>query len=216
MRVDLYGLVHKGQRYRLFTFARELSRGDLTDPATCAHVANEVRELAGMLRDHAENERRYIHPLFVAAGYGTDALDHEHAALEGTLAEWETIVERGMWDDLYRVTMQLIGNYLLHIAEEEAAQASSLWPRYSDAELGAVFTRFKAERDPTAARADLALMLPAMNPAEFARLLGGLRSAPESLRREISKLADRPFEEEAVARAERTENLPAHHQLSHH
>lgn len=55
-----------------------------------------------------------------------------------------------------------------------------------------------------------------MNPAEFGRVLAGLRNAPGSLRRESSKLAERPFEEEAVARAARTGNLPTHPHASHH
>ena len=83
----------------------------------------------------------------------------------------------GRWSELYRASMRLIAEYLLHIDAEERAQVDVLWSNYGDAELGAVLTCFKAERPPAAAQKDLELMLPALSVSELARLLGGVRAA---------------------------------------
>lgn len=190
MRTDLYGMVHKAQRYHLFTFAQDLSRADLTNDGVRTDLARRVHGIVEMLRDHAANEERYIHPLFERLGAGADAIDTEHHALEARLAELVAIVDGGRWDELYRVTMRFIGEYLLHIDAEERAQAEVLWPNYSDAELTAVFVRFKAERDPAADRADLALFLPALSVPELTGLLGRIRgSAPERQRSDVFDLA---------------------------
>jgi hypothetical protein len=165
MRTDLYGLVHKAQRHRLFTLGHELGPADVDDPATRVRLASAVREIVAMLADHAENERRYIHPLFAAISGAADRLEREHRELEGVLDQWVKIVEEGRWTEMYRATMRIIGEYLLHIDAEECAQAEILWPNYPDADLAAVMARFKAERDPAAARADLALLMPVMKPA---------------------------------------------------
>jgi hypothetical protein len=177
MRTDLYGLVHKAQRYHLFGFARELSRANLDDAATRQRLRGEVQAIAEMLIDHANNEERYIHPLYEASGHGAISLDQDHRALDGRIAQWLQIVESDRWSDLYRATMRLVAEYLLHIDAEERAQADILWPSYTDSELGAVMTRFKDERDPSSASRDLELMLPALSVPELGGLLRGVRSA---------------------------------------
>jgi hypothetical protein len=63
--------------------------------------------------------------------------------------------------------MRIIGEYLLHIDAAERAQSELLRPNYANAELGAGMARFKAERDPGAARADMALM-PVLSAAQRA------------------------------------------------
>lgn len=170
MRTDLYGLVHKAQRHRLFALGRELGTAEVDDPATRTHLAGAVREIVAMLADHAENERRYIHPLFARIGAAAEGIEREHHELEALLERWGEIVDQGRWADLYRATMRLIGEYLLHIDAEERAQAEVLWPHYTDAELAAVMARFKAERDPAAARADLGLLMPVLSAPQRAAL----------------------------------------------
>jgi hypothetical protein len=172
MRIDLYRLVHKAQRHRLFAFAQELGRADLDDADTRSHIARELHGIREMLLDHAGNEQRYIHPLFAKLGHVPERIEREHRELEAELAHWASLLDEERWPALYPATMRLIGEYLLHIDEEERAQAELLWPAYSDAELGAVFTRFKAERDPALARADLKLFLSALNASELAALFG--------------------------------------------
>ena len=170
MRTDLYGLVHKAQRHRLFGLGHELGTADIDDPATRARVASAVREIAAMLVDHAENERRYIHPLFAKVGGAAERIEREHHELEALLGQWVEIIDQRRWAELYRATMRIIGEYLLHIDAEERAQAEVLWPSYTDAELATVLARFKAERDPAAARADLALLMPVLSAPQRAAL----------------------------------------------
>lgn len=170
MRTDLYGLVHKAQRHRLFTLGHDLGVADVDDPATRAQLARAVRQIASMLADHAENERRYLHSLFAKVSGAADRIEREHQEFETVLDRWVEIVDQGRWAELYRATMRIIGEYLLHIDGEERAQAEVLWPNYTDAELAAVMARFKAERDPAAARADLELLIPVLTAPQRAAL----------------------------------------------
>lgn len=170
MRTDLYGLVHKAQRHRLFALGHELGTADLDDSATRTRLASAVHEIAAILADHAQNEERYVHPLFASIGGAAGGIEREHQELEALLGRWVEIVDHGRWAELYRATMRIIGEYLLHVDAEERAQADVLWPNYSDAELAAVMARFKAERDPAAARADLALLMPVLSLSQRAAL----------------------------------------------
>ncbi len=119
-----------------------------------------------MLRDHAANEARYIHPLFAA-----ESIEAEHRELEVQLNELEVIVSSERWSELYSSFMRFLGEYLLHIDAEERAQAEQLWPRYADAELMAVMQRFRSERAPEKAAADARFMIPALNAAELTGFL---------------------------------------------
>jgi hypothetical protein len=190
MRVDLYRFVHKAQRYHLFQFAGELSRADVADAGTQIILARGVHTILEMLHDHAHNEETYIHPLFDAIGNEAARLNDEHAVLDQGLAQLASVVEHGHWSQLYPTYMRFLGEYLLHIDGEERAQTEVLWPRFSDAELGAVFLRFKAERSPAAAREDLVLMLPALNVPELQQLFHGMRtSAPVAVFNACAEIA---------------------------
>jgi hypothetical protein len=167
MPIDLYGLVHKGQRYRLFQFAQELSHADLTQTSARTWATNEVTSLVEHLRDHAHNEECYIHPLYARCGNVALSLDAEHAQLEAGLAALIASTKEPQLAGLYSAVMRFIGVYLLHLDAEEAAQRDILWIHCTDSELMAVMTRFKAERDPLAAQADLTILLPAMTLPEL-------------------------------------------------
>ena len=171
MRVDLYRLVHKAQRFHLFSFALDLSRSDLTLPGEQQRIANEVRHIVDTMRDHAHNEETYIHPLLTRVDQrASDSLEHSHQSFEHELEHIVEIVDRGDWNALYPATMRFIGEYLLHIDHEENTQRDILWTRYTDEELGEVLARFRAERSPEKAEADMAMMLPALNPFERAQI----------------------------------------------
>lgn len=189
MRTDLYGLVHKAQRYQLFAFAQRLAHADWADASYRSTMERSVRRLAEMLRDHAQNEHRYIHPLFEAIGEAAEPLELDHRTLEDDVAAWIAVVDEQRWEQLYGVTMCLIGKYLLHIDAEERAQERWLWPRYTDAQLGDVMARFRAERPSVAARADLELFITSLGTLDLVKFLRGFSSAPSDVRQNVMNLA---------------------------
>ena len=170
MRVDLYRLIHKAQRFHLSGLLIRLGQTDASDQPSMERLAAALADLIEHLRDHAGNEEKYIHPLFERIG-GAATLEREHVELEARLSSLEQVLSGHDWHGLYGHVARFLGEYLLHLDEEETAQRTTLWPNYTDEDLAAVFHRFQAERAPDTARADLAFMAPALSPAESGRLL---------------------------------------------
>lgn len=179
MRVDLYTLIHKAQRFHLSNLSNEIGTADL-QPEGMRRVSGRIRHIISHLRDHAKNEETYIHPLFRQAGaVEVGQLDREHHELEAALKNIESVLDEERWNELYKEYSRFLGNYLVHLSEEEAAQIEILWTRYDDAALLAAFSRFKSERAPQAAKEDLEFMLPALSDAEIIRMYLGMKaSAP--------------------------------------
>jgi hypothetical protein len=177
MRFDLYGLIHKAQRFHLFLLSNDLGRTDAGDAACRAKCESRLRRLVEHLKDHAANEEKYIHPLFHRLGEAAEGLDEAHARLESELADLERMTNDGGWAELYPAYARFLGSYLLHLDEEEKAQSETLWRHYSDEQLASVFHRFKTERAPEAAKADLVFMVPALSVAELARMFGGMKAS---------------------------------------
>jgi hypothetical protein len=175
MRTDLYTTIHKAQRFHMFQLANAIGGADLRDQQTADTIVERVRHILEHLRDHAQNEETYIHPLFDAAGSAADPLRHEHDQLEADVQELERVLGEARLKDLYSVYARFLGKYLLHLSEEEDAQRDVLWPRYDDDTLRAVLERFKAERPREKAAADLEFILPALSTPELMTLLEGVR-----------------------------------------
>jgi hypothetical protein len=190
MRVDLYSLVHKAQRFHLYRLANDIGHGDCSDAMAMAALGERVLHMLDHLHDHARNEEHYIHPLYRRLGFDLEALKTDHDDLAGTLDGLRALVDEQGWDRLYAGVTALIGVYLPHLEEEERIQQEILWPAYADAELAAVMQRFKLERSPARSRADLELLLPAMSVAEISRMLQGIRSAaPDAVYAGVCQLA---------------------------
>lgn len=177
MRFDLYGLIHKAQRFHLFLLSNEMGRTDTSDAACRPQIKAKLRNLIEHLKDHARNEETYIHPLFRSLGDSAEKLEEAHEALESELTDLERAVSEERWTDLYRVYARFLGHYLLHLDEEERAQSETLWKHYSDEQLMSVFRRFKAERAPDAARADLVFMVPALSVTELVQMFSGMKTS---------------------------------------
>lgn len=195
MRVDLYGRIHKAQRMHLFGVSVRIGRADFRDPAQAGQVKTEVAALLGHLRDHSENEKKYIHPLYVEAGGAEKEFDAQHEELEGQLKELEKTVNEGRWENLYGDFNRFAANYLLHIDEEEIAQSEILWKCFNDDRLDEVLSRFKRERPTALATADLEFMLPAMSLPELVGMMGSIKeSAPESAFKAVCGVAQKALD----------------------
>ncbi len=180
MRTDLYSTIHKAQRFHMFELANAIGHADPASEEAAGRIRARVRGIIEHLRDHAANEETYIHPLFDAAGDEAAPLRHEHDDLEKGLAALEQALDAHDGRALYSAYAAFLGRYLLHLEEEEEAQARVLWRDYDDDALRAVLDRFKAERPRDQAAADFAFMLPALNAPELVRLFQSMKLSASS------------------------------------
>lgn len=187
-RHDLFTLVHKAIRVRLFETIRRLGGADFArDPEAPAAIAY-LRETIVMLREHAGLEDRRVFPLLaarvpeVASQLGADhARDHAlFGAIEHLTAELERAplgARAALGQQLYRAFVDFAIDSLRHMRDEETRAAPALWAHYSDAELAAATARLQADLSPERSAVWLAHMLPAMTLGERIQLLGGIRAA---------------------------------------
>jgi hypothetical protein len=184
-RIDFYTKVHKALRAGLFGLSQRAASADAADPQSLDALAAEVRAMLERLSAHAGHEARFVHPL-LREKLG-QAFDADHAALEaeqeklaaqaGRLAHLAPRERREALLGFYRELNRFIARYLEHLEGEERAMPR-LWECCTDAELGAVMSRFAASRSADEALGDIGWMLPALSAAERKELLAGLVSAP--------------------------------------
>lgn len=180
MRVDLYTFVHKAQRLHMFRLSEAIGSADFSQKEEVDDIARQVFELMEHLKDHAQNEKIYIHPLYQKVGSVGVNFDNEHESLETEIHQIEKIMQENRWSELYSAYARFLGKYLLHIDEEEAAQREILWKHYDDKILGETFMRFKSERPQDLAKKDFEFMLPALSIPELTQMFRGMKaSAPE-------------------------------------
>lgn len=110
---------------------------------------------------------------------------------------------------LYRSMARFVADNLEHMAHEATAHNAVLWSRYADADLKALEDRIVADTEPATMQLVLASMLPALNAAERAALLGGMRAAmPPAAFAPMLDLARRALPLRAWASLSRTLGLP--------
>jgi Hemerythrin HHE cation binding domain len=182
-RTDFYTVVHKGLRKRLFEAVILAGTTDYAESEDRARLAHVVGEVVTMLRQHAEHEEEFLHPILAevlpdaAQSLEAEHEDHHRAldeverAFEVALAERTEVAGHLAYRTLARFTAQ----FLAHVEEEEAGQPR-LWELVDEGRLAAGMMAFKRSRTLEQSLAGLAMMLPAMNPAErtaMSRLTGG-------------------------------------------
>ncbi|MGW9450267.1 hemerythrin domain-containing protein [Streptomyces sp. NPDC055632] len=189
-RTDLYRNVHMGQRARMFALAVELGAADLDRAGAATAYAERCLALTSELREHADHEDAFIHPLLrERAPAAADALDAEHLrldaafvaldagarALPGTPADDLPEARHG----LYLALNEVIAAYLAHLHAEETVAMPALWEHATEDELEAVFASFRASRTAAEGLADLRAMLPALPaPTRAAIVRGAVAATP--------------------------------------
>jgi hypothetical protein len=164
-----------GQRARLFVLVAELGAADAADSGALARLADRCLAMTQELREHADHEDTFIHPLLRdRAPAAAEALDAEHVRLDAALAaldERARELPKAPVDSLpeaqhglYLILNELISAYLAHLHAEETVAMPALWDHCTDKELGTVFGAFRASRTPEESLTDLHRMLPALPP----------------------------------------------------
>jgi hypothetical protein len=184
-RLDLYALIHKALRaYMTHTLLR-VGRLDPTDAQELAEVGDEVRVLLDFCASHVEHENQIVHVAMEARAPGCTAAisaDHEHheqaiAALRALNAALPTDPQAAA--RLYHALAAFVAENLDHMAEEETRHNAVLWAHFDDHELLEIQHRIHQRIDAWQMQLAMRWMLPHLNPAERAAVLGGVRqSAP--------------------------------------
>ena len=203
-RYDLYGPIHKGLRKAQCDLLVRLRNTDFADSGATAQLLSDLRGLQTLAAAHLEHEDAHIHSALRARGVvSTDRLDHQHDDHRGTFAELEALVaaieaakphERSVLGRrLYLAFATYIAHDIEHMHEEETVAAPQLWLLFSDAELMAIENRIVGSLSPEKAMAFMRLMIPAIQPAERAAMLGGMKQqAPREAFDAVIEFAARP------------------------
>lgn len=203
-RYDLYGAIHKGLRKAQCDLLVRLGNTDFGDASATAALLSGMRGLLALAAAHVMHEDTHIHSALRARGtVSTDRLDDQHDDHRAAFAELDALVaaiEAATPDEraalgrrLYLAFASYIAHDLEHMHEEETVAAPQLWSLFSDAELMTIENRIVGSLSPEKAMAFMQLMIPAIQPAERAAMLGGMKQqAPREAFDAVIEFAARP------------------------
>lgn len=186
-RINMYTGIHKALRNFMSDTQGRLSRTDAADNEDLHGALAQVRELLGLMRKHLQHEHDFVHPAMHARRPGSAQVaegDHDHHdwAIDKLLALCDhcaTAVGGARHQHLEHLHLQLsvfIGENLVHMNLEETEHNAVLWDCYSDEELDEIHDRILAAVPPDEMQLVMRWMIPALNPAERAGMLMGMRA----------------------------------------
>jgi len=180
-RYDIYAFIHKGLRAFMAHTLVRVGRLDANDPDEVAEVGTEVQALLDICRSHLEHENDFVHAAMQARAPGSCARiadEHEHHLEAIAELQWLLGGAPGNPEGtraLYRGLAAFVAENFEHMQREETEHNAVLWVHYSDAEILGIEHRLVASLAPEEAQLSMRWMLPHMNPAERAVMLGGMR-----------------------------------------
>jgi hypothetical protein len=170
-----YTDIHKGVRMALFQMMIQAGATDFTEPEAAAATQASWDQLKSLLRDHVENERAYVHPLYEAKMPGVArALTLDHETQETYLTELETHFSRlmaldnpderaAMGLEFYRGLSLFIAEYLPHLHREEAIYIRNLWDLCTYDELREMLATILNAQSPEELELSGRFLVPASN-----------------------------------------------------
>ena len=203
MRLEPYGVFHKGLRTRLFDVCVELGRADFANPSETRIALDAWRQTVAFLRDHHGHEERFVEPMLRAIAPEVVAVnDAQHSDADGAMAELDRLadaVEGASIEERAVAARRLIARfqqflvaYLDHLRHEETAMVAAIWAHFSDEQIAALGTRIQGSISPARFAEWLAILLPALNLDERAEMLGAIqRSSPATAFATIGPVAVR-------------------------
>ncbi|HET9977601.1 MAG TPA: hypothetical protein VFQ20_09210 [Burkholderiaceae bacterium] len=191
-RTDLYAAIHKALRLFMGDTLGRLGAVDIDDADECRTTFAQVEALLEACRAHLAHENEFVHTAIEArragdslriAGEHDDHLD-TIACLQADLAALRALPTPAAAHRFYRHLARFVGDSLEHMNVEETTLNQALWAAYSDAELEAIHQRLVASIPADEMALVLRWMVPALNPAERAALLGTMQQQlpPEAMR----------------------------------
>ncbi len=186
-RHDIYLPIHKGLRSLMAAILVEVGSMDWQVPAERDAMLARLDELLALCRGHLEHEDRFLHTAIEqrlpGAAAQTEADHLEHLAAIDRLRSGADAVRRASGDAggaaslaLYRDLAVFVAENFLHMQVEESRNNASLWAAYSDAEVIGIHDALVASIPPQEMSRLLQLIVPALAPAERARMMLGMRA----------------------------------------
>lgn len=183
---DLYRDIHKGIRAELFGLTLDAGCLDPSSQSARDALATRVSQAVALLVSHAEHEDTHVQPsIEVHLPALAERVEAEHLALEARLVTLEEMANdaaralAGATARSHRLYLELAsftGAYLEHQDVEERVIMPALEAAIGVGECVAIEHAIVGSIPPDEMGASLALMLPAMNIDDRARLLGGIRA----------------------------------------
>lgn len=185
-RFDIYQGVHKGLRSFMADTLVAAGRMDVYDVAEVAGTLAQVRGLLEFCLEHLHAENQFLHPAMAARRPGsacTTAKEHDDhlqaiELLEAdvravTRAKHEARADAAL--RLYHRLAGFVAENLAHMHDEETANNAVLWATHTDDELAEIQQAIVASVSPGMMAAFLRWSVPAMAPAERAKLFVGMQ-----------------------------------------
>ena len=181
-RLDLYAHIHKALRLFMSDTLLQLSRLDVDDPQDLAAGLAQLDALLDAAHHHVERENQFVHAAIEARSAGVSApiaAEHEEhldaiAGLRAEAVALRALPSPGAAQRLYRRFAAFVAHNFEHMGIEESRHNQALWAAYTDAELLDIHHRILASLGPQEMSEVLRWMIPALNPAERAVVVGGL------------------------------------------
>ena len=186
-RFDMYAGIHKALRALMSDILMTVGRMDPQDPQELAAVSDRVLELLDFCAAHLKHENTFVHTAMEARAPGSsERIAHEHddhlshiSSLKQTVAALracEAAHAPALAQALYLALTLFVAENFQHMHMEETAHNAVLWARYTDAELVGIHDALVASIAPADMMYTVRWMVPAMNPAERAGMLGGMQA----------------------------------------
>ena len=180
-RIDLFGPIHKALRAALCETATLLARTDFQDPAASRAAAASVAKVLGFLDEHAGHEDEKVLPVLLAHSPELAAeLRSDHARIEGLQEDVGAIAARleisspvervSLGTRLHERIWLLLAEHARHMQVEESRATRVLHANLTDEQLLALHGRIVGSIPPARMAQWFGIMLPALAPAERARL----------------------------------------------
>lgn len=189
-RHDLYRNIHKALRSLMGDTLARLGAVDADDPLAAAVVFTQVRELLDLLAHHLHTEETHVLPAIerrrpgATIGNARDHVGHERELRELRMqaAAVETAIAVGAPDraDAAQRAFLALGDFIaenfVHMATEERHMNPILWALFTDEELREIEAGIISRQKPEESMRVLRWMMPALTPAERAKMVLGARA----------------------------------------
>nr|HAT8714650.1 hypothetical protein [Legionella jordanis] len=172
MKLNLYKLIHKAQRQRLYELAIAIAKMDENDAEEYEKITQSMKQLLSHIKQHSQSEERFIHPYFEPFAQQLNRLNQQHQQLD--VMELSLIQHLTAGKDshqLYLAFNRFIASYLQHIDEEERLQSEILWQQYRNEDLQSIMVQFNQSLSAEEIEEGLKFMLPCLKVQETLELL---------------------------------------------